>query len=178
MQNLYQVIFFTVIIYYYLFEESVLFGFGHGVDAANLFVSCIEEATQAKLPLIAAPPESGNTICIGRGPWSAALDPELVGLDEDGFVVAFPDARTMIIAGATDWGTEFGVYEALERYAGVRWLIPGPTGTDSDFPLAEKMHHKFMVLDGKLVRVVSWYDNEWGFSNRMVDTAGAMAAFL
>ncbi len=34
------------------------------------------------------------------------------------------------------------------------------------------------VLEGKLVRVVSWYDNEWGFSNRMVDTAKAMAAFL
>ncbi len=31
------------------------------------------------------------------------------------------------------------------------------------------------VLDGKLVRVVSWYDNEWGFSNRMIDTAAAMA---
>ena len=31
------------------------------------------------------------------------------------------------------------------------------------------------VLEGKLVRVVSWYDNEWGFSNRMVDTAVAMA---
>jgi len=31
------------------------------------------------------------------------------------------------------------------------------------------------VLDGKLVRVVSWYDNEWGFSNRMVDTACTMA---
>ncbi len=31
------------------------------------------------------------------------------------------------------------------------------------------------VLDGKLVRVVTWYDNEWGFSNRMVDTAAAMA---
>jgi glyceraldehyde 3-phosphate dehydrogenase len=30
------------------------------------------------------------------------------------------------------------------------------------------------VIDGKLVRVVSWYDNEWGFSNRMVDTAVAM----
>jgi glyceraldehyde 3-phosphate dehydrogenase len=30
------------------------------------------------------------------------------------------------------------------------------------------------VLEGKLVRVVSWYDNEWGFSNRMVDTAHAM----
>jgi glyceraldehyde 3-phosphate dehydrogenase len=31
------------------------------------------------------------------------------------------------------------------------------------------------VIGGKLVRVVSWYDNEWGFSNRMVDTACAMA---
>ena len=31
------------------------------------------------------------------------------------------------------------------------------------------------VLEGKLVRVVSWYDNEWGFSNRMVDTACAMS---
>ena len=30
------------------------------------------------------------------------------------------------------------------------------------------------VLEGKLVRVVSWYDTEWGFSNRMVDTACAM----
>jgi len=34
------------------------------------------------------------------------------------------------------------------------------------------------VLEGKLVRVVSWYDNEWGFSNRMVDTARQMAKFL
>jgi len=30
------------------------------------------------------------------------------------------------------------------------------------------------VMDGTLVRVMSWYDNEWGFSNRMVDTAVAM----
>jgi glyceraldehyde 3-phosphate dehydrogenase len=27
------------------------------------------------------------------------------------------------------------------------------------------------VVDGGLVRVLSWYDNEWGFSNRMSDTA-------
>lgn len=30
------------------------------------------------------------------------------------------------------------------------------------------------VMDGTFVRVVSWYDNEWGFSNRMSDTAVAM----
>jgi glyceraldehyde 3-phosphate dehydrogenase len=34
------------------------------------------------------------------------------------------------------------------------------------------------VIDGKLVRVLSWYDNEWGFSNRMADTARAMAKLL
>ncbi len=30
------------------------------------------------------------------------------------------------------------------------------------------------VLDGDLVRVVSWYDNEWGFANRMIDVAREM----
>ncbi len=34
------------------------------------------------------------------------------------------------------------------------------------------------VMEGKLARVVSWYDNEWGFSNRMIDTAGVMARLL
>jgi glyceraldehyde 3-phosphate dehydrogenase len=31
------------------------------------------------------------------------------------------------------------------------------------------------VIDGNFVRILSWYDNEWGFSNRMADTAVAMA---
>lgn len=34
------------------------------------------------------------------------------------------------------------------------------------------------VMDGNLVRVLSWYDNEWGFSNRMADTAVAMAKLM
>jgi glyceraldehyde 3-phosphate dehydrogenase len=34
------------------------------------------------------------------------------------------------------------------------------------------------VIDGNFVRVVSWYDNEWGFSNRMADTAVAMAKLI
>ena len=32
------------------------------------------------------------------------------------------------------------------------------------------------VIDGNFVRVMSWYDNEWGFSCRMSDTAAKMAA--
>lgn len=34
------------------------------------------------------------------------------------------------------------------------------------------------VMEGKLVRVLSWYDNEWGFSTRMTDTALEMARYL
>ncbi|MGD0187519.1 MAG: type I glyceraldehyde-3-phosphate dehydrogenase [Roseiarcus sp.] len=34
------------------------------------------------------------------------------------------------------------------------------------------------VIDGTFVRVLSWYDNEWGFSNRMADTAVAMGKLI
>ncbi len=34
------------------------------------------------------------------------------------------------------------------------------------------------VIDGTLVRILSWYDNEWGFSNRMADTAVAMSKLI
>jgi glyceraldehyde 3-phosphate dehydrogenase len=34
------------------------------------------------------------------------------------------------------------------------------------------------VMDGNLVSVMSWYDNEWGFANRMSDTAVAMAKLI
>ncbi|SDW34008.1 type I glyceraldehyde-3-phosphate dehydrogenase [Litoreibacter albidus] len=34
------------------------------------------------------------------------------------------------------------------------------------------------VLDGRMVRILTWYDNEWGFSNRMADTAVAMGKLI
>jgi glyceraldehyde 3-phosphate dehydrogenase len=34
------------------------------------------------------------------------------------------------------------------------------------------------VMDGNMCRILTWYDNEWGFSNRMSDTAVAMGKFL
>ena len=34
------------------------------------------------------------------------------------------------------------------------------------------------VMDGNMVRILTWYDNEWGFSNRMSDTAVAMGKLI
>lgn len=47
------------------------------------------------------------------------------------------------------------------------------TSASSTFDLTETQ-----VLDDTFVRVLSWYDNEWGFSNRMSDTAVAMGKLL
>jgi glyceraldehyde 3-phosphate dehydrogenase len=32
------------------------------------------------------------------------------------------------------------------------------------------------VMDGNMCRILTWYDNEWGFSNRMVDTRSKWAS--
>lgn len=43
------------------------------------------------------------------------------------------------------------------------------TSASSNFDLTQTQ-----VMGGKLCRVLAWYDNEWGFSNRMADTAAAL----
>lgn len=35
-----------------------------------------------------------------------------------------------------------------------------------------------MVLENRLVKVFAWYDNEWGYSNRLVDMVQAMSKYL
>lgn len=34
------------------------------------------------------------------------------------------------------------------------------------------------VMEGTMVRILTWYDNEWGFSNRMSDTAVAFGKLI
>ena len=34
------------------------------------------------------------------------------------------------------------------------------------------------LVDGNLIKVLAWYDNEWGYSNRMVDVAKLIASKL
>ncbi len=42
-------------------------------------------------------------------------------------------------------------------------------------PASSSFDSTLTKVSGRLVKVSSWYDNEWGFSNRMLDTAVAFA---
>jgi glyceraldehyde 3-phosphate dehydrogenase len=56
---------------------------------------------------------------------------------------------------------------------------PNVSGDFNHDPHSSVFHmDQTKVMDGTLVRVMSWYDNEWGFSNRMVDTAVAMGKLI
>ena len=66
--------------------------------------------------------------------------------------------------------------------------LKGVLGTNTEPLVSSDFNHdshsstvdlkQTQVIEGKLVRVLSWYDNEWGFSNRMLDTAAALARTL
>jgi len=90
----------------------------------------VQEATGAALEIVPTRPKDRVGIHVGRSAYVDALKFDLDGLDDDGFVIRFPDAGNIVILGPTPHGTEFGVYDFLERYVGVRWLMPGRNGTD------------------------------------------------
>ncbi len=102
-------------------------------EAAATLVRCVEEATGAVLPVTTAPAEApapgAALVLIGAGQPGVPADTIPAGLDEDGFVVV-AGADRVVIAGGSDHGTAFGVYDLLERHVGVRWLLPGPDGLD------------------------------------------------
>ena len=70
---------------------------------------------------------------------------------------------------------------AAGKLAGIMAITDEPL-VSIDFnhdPASSTVHmSETKVIDGTLVRVMSWYDNEWGFSNRMSDTAVAMAKLI
>lgn len=70
---------------------------------------------------------------------------------------------------------------AAGKLAGILAITDEPL-VSIDFnhdPASSTVHmSETKVIDGTLVRVMSWYDNEWGFSNRMSDTAVAMAKLI
>lgn len=94
-------------------------------EAAKSLQHYIHKSTGATLA-IHHEGEAGLSIVLQNAsalPGSPKLDPE-------GFILQGLDKSTFVIAGGGDRGIEFGVYDFLERYLGVRWLMPGEIGED------------------------------------------------
>jgi len=107
---------------------------GQTEAAARVLVDYVKRSSGAELPIVKGPvPEAEKqpvAIHVGRSEFVDRLHPDLDQLDDDGFVIHGVDPSQVMIAGPTPYGTEFGVYEFLERYMGVRWLLPGSDGDD------------------------------------------------
>ena len=112
--------------------------------------------------------------------------PELKGkLDGSAMRVPVPDVSLVDLTFTPARDTSKDEVNALLKAASESGPLKGVLAyTDEPLVSIDLMHTpasstvdslETTVMEGKLVRVVSWYDNEWGFSNRMVDTAGAMA---
>jgi hypothetical protein len=97
-------------------------------SAATLLAQYGQRSTGVPIAVAQQPPAGQIRIQVGESKDAPLPRDALTMLDGDGFIIDFPDTQTARIVGATDWGTEFGVYEFLERYLGVRWLLPGPQG--------------------------------------------------
>lgn len=99
--------------------------------AANDLARYVKMSTGAELVVhmdsAVSPGQGMARIVVKTSPKRPAPTPDRIEAT-DGFSINFPDAHTVNISGDTDWGTEFGVYEFLERYVGIRWLMPGPDG--------------------------------------------------
>ncbi|MDF2721988.1 MAG: hypothetical protein K0Q59_1663 [Paenibacillus sp.] len=108
-------------------------------EASDLLVGYVKQATGATLPVMTeaglgslGPTYAGFTkLYIGATPavGDSDISQGLIGLDGQGFLL-HPHGDNFIIIGPTKDGTLNGVSEFLERYVGVRWLLPGPKGED------------------------------------------------
>ncbi len=111
--------------------------------------------------------------------------PELAG-KLDGNSVRVPTPNVSLVDFKFDAGKTTSVEEvneAIKAAAGSGPLKGILTTNDAPLVSIDFNHNpassafdltQTQVIDGTFVRVVSWYDNEWGFSNRMSDTAIVM----
>ncbi len=114
--------------------------------------------------------------------------PELAG-KLDGVAIRVPTPNVSVVDLTFEAARDTTVEEINEK---IRAAADGPLKgvlgyTDrklvsSDFnhdPHSSIFHtDQTKVMEGTMCRILTWYDNEWGFSNRMADTAVAMAKFL
>ena len=114
--------------------------------------------------------------------------PELAGrLDGSSIRVPTPNVSVVDFKFVAKRSTDVAeVRDAIKKAAGGE--LKGILGFTEDPNVSIDFNHdphssifamdQAKVMDGRFVRVVSWYDNEWGFSNRMADTAVAMGKVL
>ena len=112
--------------------------------------------------------------------------PELDG-KLDGFSVRVPTINVSLVDLTFEAGratTVKEIDEAMKKASqgalkGVLVYVDEPlVSSDFNHNPASSLYDSSLtkIIDGKLVKVCSWYDNEWGFSNRMLDTTLAFAA--
>jgi hypothetical protein len=144
--------------------------------AARTLQEYIQKASETEIDIKnpADLPEDDNSIHLWIGPsdLSRDFDSDLRRMDKDGFIISFPSSKDIIIVGSTDWGTEYGVYEFLETYLGVRWLMPGPAGehvpmmNTIDIPTNE-IRQEPVFSSRQLSGLRGPFQMKWGRFNRM-----------
>jgi hypothetical protein len=106
-------------------------------EAADTFKEYVQKSTGAALSIVTieqlAEPSIDDkaNIYIGVSRMEDHTQHQVLldQLNVDGFIID-SQVNNITIIGSTDWGTEFGVNEFLERYLDIRWLLPGPDGED------------------------------------------------
>jgi glyceraldehyde 3-phosphate dehydrogenase len=137
----------------------------------------MRRARAAALNLI--PTSTGAAVAVGL------VLPELKG-KLDGTSIRVPTPNVSVVDLKFIPGRETSVAEinkAMEQASAQE--LKGILGVTEEPLVSVDFNHNPMsatfdltqtqIVDGRLVRVLAWYDNEWGFSNRMADTAVAMA---
>jgi glyceraldehyde 3-phosphate dehydrogenase len=110
--------------------------------------------------------------------------PELDG-KLDGFAMRVPTINVSVVDLSFVAGRDTSVDEINETVkAAAEGELKGILGYNDEPLVSVDFNHdprssvfdaSLTKVNGRLVKVLSWYDNEWGFSNRMLDTALALA---
>lgn len=145
-------------------------------SAAKKLQEYIKKASEADLPVKKSCSlpliDDRIHIWIGSSNFTPKIQPILKRIDDDGFVISFLSPKDIVIVGPTDWGTEFGVYEFLERYIGIRWLIPGRAGVHIpivktiDIP-SQEVQQEPVFFSRQLSGLSSGAQSQWARYNRM-----------
>lgn len=114
--------------------------------------------------------------------------PELKGkLDGVSIRVPTPNVSMIDLTFTTPKDTTVDAVNAVIRDAANGALKGILAYTEEELVSVDLNHHpassifdgtQTAVMEGKLVRIHSWYDNEWGFSNRMLDTAATIGKLI